>query len=65
MNKSVKENDLQRAKSGRTTLMQVHSAKRRNLMRVLIDAIRYCHELEIIHRDIKVTSLINSLKIYC
>jgi serine/threonine protein kinase len=26
----------------------------RNYMRILIDAIRYCHEMNVVHRDIKV-----------
>ena len=26
----------------------------RNYMRILIDAIRYCHEMKVAHRDIKV-----------
>ena len=39
-------------------------SKIRDYMRIVLDAIRYCHEMDVVHRDIKVTSSLLSLKIY-
>lgn len=64
MNRSVSVKDSLRVRLGRNMFIQVLSVLIRNLMRILIDAIRYCHELEIIHRDIKVIYAIDSLKTY-
>jgi len=36
----------------------------REYMRIIVDAIRYCHEMNVVHRDIKVHYVLNSLKIY-
>ncbi len=37
-------------------------AQVREYMRTLIDAVRYCHDLNIVHRDIKVSSVALSPK---
>ena len=37
--------------------------KIRDYMRIVLDAIRYCHEMNVVHRDIKVTFTIYSRRI--
>lgn len=37
----------------------------RDYMRIVLDAIRYCHEMNVVHRDIKVILPVYSHKICC
>lgn len=41
---------------------EVVLARCRHCMRALVDAVRYCHEMGVIHRDIKVAHPLSSPK---
>lgn len=44
---------------------QVLHSRSRYYIKLLIDAVRYCHDYGVIHRDIKVPLLVKSPKICC
>ena len=51
MSKSARKNGLLKEKSGKAF------TNFRYFIKILIDAVRYCHETGVIHRDIKVLLL--------